>query len=120
MTLEQRLIEVETAGWEALSTPGAGAEFYRANMTEDALMVFGFGVLERAAAIDAMAAAPPWSWFRLEQPRVVELSEEAAVLTYRATAQREGDAEYSAWTTSVYVRFGSEWRLAFHQQTPVS
>ena len=120
MTLEQTLIDLERAGWEALSKPGEGARFYDEQLTEDALMVFGFGLLDRAGAIEAMASAPPWSTFRIEEPRVVELGDGAAVLTYLATAQREGDEEYVGRTTSVYTRANGAWRMALHQQTPVS
>ena len=81
-------------------------------------MVFGFGVLDRAQALEAMADAPPWSWFRIEEPRVVELGADAAALTYLATAQRDGEAEFSGRTTSVYVRSDGSWRLVLHQQTP--
>ena len=120
MSLEETLIELERAGWEALSTPGAGADFYRKQLTEDALMVFGFGVLDRGQALEAMASAPPWSSFRIEEPRVLELTGDSAVLTYLAIAQREGEAAYSGRTTSVYVRSNGSWRMALHQQTPVT
>lgn len=120
MTLEQTLVDLERAGWEALTKPGAGARFYDEHLADDALMVFGFGVLDRAQALEAMGAAPPWSWFRIEEPRVLELGDGGAVLTYLATAQREGEAEYSGQTTSVYVRSDGSWKMALHQQTPVS
>jgi len=120
MTLEQTLVDLERAGWEALSKPREGARFYGEHLADDAVMVFGFGVLDRAQAIEAMASAAPWSSFRIEEPRVVELGDSAAVLTYLATAQREGDEEYVGRTTSVYVHSKGSWRMALHQQTPVS
>lgn len=118
MTLEQRLIDLERAGWDALTKPGEGARFYDEHLSEDALMVFGFGVLDRAQAIEAMAAAPPWAWFRIEQTRVIVLTEDSAVLTYLATAKREAAGEYAGRTTSVYVLRGERWKMALHQQTP--
>ena len=120
MTLEQTLVDLERAGWEALTKLGEGTRFYGEHLAENAIMVFGFGVLDRAQALEAMGAAPPWSWFRIEEPRVVELGADAAALTYLATAEREGEEEFTGRTTSVYVRNGGLWKLALHQQTPAN
>lgn len=38
-------------------------------------------------------------------------------MTYGVLAQRD-DTAYSALMSSVYVRRGDGWKLAFHQQTP--
>jgi hypothetical protein len=54
-----------------------------------------------------------------EDVRWVQLTPEAIVLAYRASAQREGDSlRYSALASSAYVNSGGSWKLAFHQQTP--
>jgi hypothetical protein len=56
----------------------------------------------------------------LEDVRVVWLTDDSAVVRYRATARRDGDdTTYSALIGSVYVRRDATWKLAFHQQTPV-
>jgi hypothetical protein len=117
MSLTQSLIDLEHAGWKALSE-GTGADFYRKYLTDDAVMVFPGVVLTREESIEAMEAAPPWKRFRIEEPRIVELTGGSALLTYRAIAQREGDEPYSALTTSVYVNQAGTWKMAFHQQTP--
>ena len=82
-------------------------------------MIFPGLVLDRTAAIDAIAAAPRWATATFADRKTLALSEEVVALLYRATAQGEGDAKpYQALVTSVYVRRGGEWLLALHQQTP--
>jgi hypothetical protein len=51
---------------------------------------------------------------------LLELSEDAAVITYKATAKRDGGERYLARASSAYVHDGGVWKLAFHQQTPVA
>lgn len=83
-------------------------------------MVFSFGVLMRAAAIAAMAAAPPWASFHLDDQEVVRLDADSALLTYRATAPRAGQDPYTAFMTTIFVRQDRVWKTAFHQQIPVN
>ncbi|HLH24323.1 MAG TPA: nuclear transport factor 2 family protein [Chloroflexota bacterium] len=117
--LERTLLALEHQGWQALAA-GTGAAFYQQNLTTDALMVFPFGALTREQSIEAIKAAPPWATFRIEEARVVKLTDDSAVLTYQATAQRAGQAPYAARMTTVFVKRDGSWQTAFHQQTPVS
>jgi hypothetical protein len=119
VTLRDELLDLEEKGWQALSS-GRGAEFYDAFMTDDAVMVLPFAVLDRSATVAAMRDAPPWSTHHLEDVRVVELGDSGATLIYRATAQREDQPEYRALMSTTYVRQDDEWLVAMHQQTPVS
>jgi hypothetical protein len=114
---EHELIALERRGWEALSSDGGGA-YYREHLADDAVMAFGFGVLSREQALAAMSSAPPWATFEIDEPRVVELTADSAVVVYRVRAQRAGDAPYEAVASSTFVRRGGTWQLAFHQQTP--
>jgi hypothetical protein len=48
------------------------------------------------------------------------LAKDAALLSYRAEARWEGaKADILAYASSIYVRRGGQWKLAFHQQTPI-
>ena len=111
------LITLERQGWQALAD-GRGGEYYGENLAEDALMAFTFGVMGRDDAIAAMEQAPPWVTFELIDPRVVELTEDSAVVVYRANAQRAGQEPYSAMISSTFVHRDGRWLLAFHQQSP--
>ena len=114
---DNELVALEREGWQALSD-GRGADYYAQHLADNALMAFSFGVMDRQAAIDAMAQAPPWASFELTDPRVVALTDDSAVLVYAAKAQREGQDPYAATISSTFVRRQGQWLLAFHQQTP--
>ena len=119
MTTREELLELERAGWEALSASGAAAgRFYAENLARDILMLLPGGMLvdDREQAIESMGGVP-WTSFELSEERVLELGDEAAVVVYRATARR-GDMSYAALFSSSYVREGGVWKLAVHQQTP--
>ncbi len=113
------LIELEEQGWRALATEGdAGRKFYEAVLREDAVMLFPGGMrIEGRARILESLGAQPWQSFRLENPQVIQLAEDTAVIVYKVTAQRKGSAPYTALISSTYVR-NQRWQLVVHQQTP--
>jgi hypothetical protein len=82
------------------------------------VVVPGGTLLDRDAVLQFMADAPQWAWFRIEDTRVLQLTADSAVVTYRATAQREGQPEYHALMSTVYVRREGLWKVVLHQQTP--
>ena len=108
--------ELERRGWDALSGP-EGAAFYRDLMADDALMVFPGLTLDKAATVRAIAGERPWEGYRLDEVRVTEAGD-TAVITYRATSRRQGEADYRARMSSVYARSDGRWRLLLHQQSP--
>jgi Domain of unknown function (DUF4440) len=96
------------------------ADFYRRHLSDHAVMVFPepAGVLTREQVLEAIASGPRWAEVQMEEPRVVSLTSETAILTYKATARREGDTNpYVALVSSVYVNGDGRWKLAFHQHT---
>ena len=120
MATEDELLDLERAAWEALSSGGdAAATFYERVLAREVLMLFPGGMVidDRRAVIDSMRGEP-WSSYQLSDERVVELSDDCAVVAYRGHATRR-DTEYSALFTSTFVREDGQWRLAVHQQTPV-
>jgi hypothetical protein len=113
------LLDLERSGWSALSTsPEAATRFFSEVLAEHVLLLLPGGLVidDRGRALESMSGAP-WSSFDLTDERVLEVTEDSAVVAYRAAATRAGD-EYSALCASLYVRCGRDWRLAFHQQTP--
>jgi hypothetical protein len=112
------LIRLEERGWEALSTPGGGPEFYGEVLDDDVVMLLPGGIVldERGAALDAMSG-PPWSAHHLEHLGEHRPTADTGLVTYGVVATR-GELEYSALVSSLYVRRDDGWRMAFHQQTP--
>jgi Domain of unknown function (DUF4440) len=116
LKLEDHLFSLEEKFWTA------GADYYRRNLAYAAIMVFPepAGVLVKDEVASSVAREARWSSVALEEHRLLELSDSAAVVTYKATAKRaDGGEPYVARASSAYVRDGAGWRLAFHQQTPL-
>lgn len=112
--LEDLLFALEERFWKE------GAEYYRRHLAHDALMVFPDSVLVSEQIAGALKDEARWTEVELEEHRLIELREGAALVTYKATARRNGSPPYVARASSAYVNDGRAWRLAFHQQTPVA
>lgn len=100
----------------------ADADFYRDNLTPDALMVFAdpIGAMTKQAIVESIRVASRWHRIEFGNVTHVPLTSDVMLLTYRATAEREAaEAPYAARASSVYVKCGGGWQLAFHQQTPI-
>ena len=120
MTSTSDILELERAGWKALASSGdEAAAFYGEVLADQVLMLLPEGTVldDRALVVESMRG-DPWDSFDLSDERVLSLTEQSAVVAYRARARR-GDTEYAALFNSTYVRQDGEWRLAVHQQTPI-
>ncbi len=119
MTADQ-VLALEQQGWVALSSGGdAAASFYDGVLDDEVLFLLPGGTVldDRAEVVRSMQGAP-WTSFEMLDERVVVLADDAAVVGYRATAERDGGS-YEALFASTYRRADGWWRLAVHQQTPV-
>lgn len=118
MSAIDELLELEHAGWRSLCE-GTGAAFYSALMTDAGVMVLADGsVLQRDGVAASLQHAPVWSSYTIVEPRELELSDDTAALRYTGVGRRDGEDDFVARMTSVYVRDGADWRLAIYQQTP--
>jgi hypothetical protein len=50
----------------------------------------------------------------------VQLSDGAVVVTYEVDAERANGEPYRAVVSTGYVKRDGEWKMAFHQQTPLA
>lgn len=116
------LIQLEDQGWQALSSEReAGPGFYGSVLHENAIMLFPGGLrIEGKEKILESLAAQPWQSYQIEDAHEIPLSETAAAVLYRVTAQREGQEAYHALISSTYIREDGAWKLILHQQTPYS
>lgn len=114
--LEDHLFALEQRFWTG------GADDYQRNLAYAAIMVFPdpAGVVVKDEVASSLRQNARWAEVALEEHRLLELSEHAAMVTYKATAKRsDGGKPYVARASSAYVRDGAAWKLAFHQQTPL-
>jgi len=75
-------------------------------------------VMDNRDKIIASMSGPPWSSFEISEARTFHLSDDVAIVAYRANSVRQGN-HYEALFNSAYVLENGEWKLAFHQQTPI-
>ena len=88
-------------------------------MTTDSAMVLANGaVLTRPEVVASLRHAPAWDGYDLSDVRLVTTGRDSAALVYRARARREGEPDFVAAMSSVYVRVDGRWRLALYTQTP--
>lgn len=119
MGFAETLTDIEYRQWRALtSTPDAVA-FYSDLLTDDSVMAVPSRTMSREQVISAVAEAPPIVLYELYDLKVIHLSEDSGIVTYRMVQGREGRQPFKAAISTAYVRRGGEWRIAYHQQTPL-
>lgn len=121
VVVDEELVQLERDGWQALvEGGGTGADFYERVMADDGVMLLpGVGLLDKAGAVEGIRQALPWSWFEIQDARVIHVADDVAVVAYAVQAQRDSQPVYEALMSSTYARRGGAWRLALHQQTPL-
>jgi hypothetical protein len=102
------------------------AAFYRDNLTEDCVLVFAeTGVISKDIAVEAIHKENEedrrWAEVEFDDIRKSVLAGDVALLSYRVKARWEHETfAISALASSLYVKRDGAWKLAFHQQTPVT
>ncbi|HEY9735738.1 MAG TPA: nuclear transport factor 2 family protein, partial [Trichocoleus sp.] len=103
MDLQETLMALEKAFWQA-SAEGRG-DLIRSYLTEDALTVGVFGMLNRETTAAIAQDQPPFVFWRIDSdPRCLQLTSDSAVVIYQASAQRQGQAPFTALMSSTYVK----------------
>lgn len=121
MDLKETLERLEHEYFNA--SISADGDYYERNLTDDGLLVFAeTGALDKQACVQAVNGSPGdatgASW-RIEDSRLVTLSPDSAILSYRADATRPGGEAATILVASAYSRQNGAWKLAFHQQTVI-
>jgi hypothetical protein len=114
MNLQDNLLAMERKLWSG------GKAAYERTLDDDCLIAFTqmAGVSSRDS-IAEQAAENRWQGLDIEVEGFLQPTEDVALLTYHASAVR-GDAEpYEARVSSGYVKRGGNWKMMFHQQTPL-
>ncbi len=115
MTLRTDLISIERGFWTD------GEAYYLAHVDEDCLLAFGqmAGVHGREK-MARMAGQNRWQAVHMEEKGFVTPTPDTAILTYEAHGIRANGEKYDALVSTSYVKRGGEWKMSFHQQTPLS
>jgi hypothetical protein len=117
--LQDQLLTIERRLWTN------DADSYQAHLTGDAVLIFPeTGAMTRDTAVAEIrkenAEGRRWERVEFTHIRCARLADDVALLTYQVVARWAHEtSSSSAFASSVYVRRAGEWRLAFHQQTPV-
>ena len=112
------ILQLEHAGWASLCD-GTGDRFYGTTMAADARMILGDGsVITRDDVVAALANAPSWDEYTIEDAVTYEVASGVVVLVYRGAGVR-GAQRFVGAMSSVYVRSGDGWQLVLYQQTPI-
>lgn len=116
MHLEDELLQIERALWTG------GPEAYGRHLDPDCLVAFSdelAGVSSRDDIARSAAESPRWRDLDLDPRGLIRPSDDVALLTYRARANRGTREQYEALASSCYIRRNGEWKMVFHQQTPL-
>ena len=114
-TLAQDLLGLERRFWTG------DAEFYRRHLDEKCLTVFKgmAGVFNREDIAVQAKNGHHWTNLQLTAKGFVQPSEDFAILSYEMSGEREDGAPHRALASTGYVRRYGEWKMTFHQQTPL-
>jgi len=115
MPLVDELVSLE----KALRT--GGAEAYRKHLAEECLLTFTImaGLFTREQVLEMIAQTERWTDPEIEVQGLIQPKSEMVIFTYKARATRNGEGAYRALVSSGYILKGEEWKLVFHQQTPL-
>ena len=123
--VKEELLDLEERQWKA--NREADAEFYREYCADDFVIVSRFGVLTKPQVLAQFEKGNVNPFLRtdMEDPRLLAIGDDSALLTYKETIEASIDAEggktrtFSIYATTIYRRSGDGWRFVFHQQTPL-
>jgi hypothetical protein len=114
------LYEIERSLWT--NDP----KVYRASLRDDALLMFQeTGVITRDNAIAAIQQENRenrrWTEVAFSDQRVFSPTDDTRFLIYKATARWNYEQDpRTVLCSSLYTSQSGEWKLVFHQQTPVA
>lgn len=113
--VEAQLLDLDRKLWQG------GPDDYRSILDDDCLLAFSemAGVSDRESVARTVDTPRRWRDIELKVEGLVQPASDVAILTYRASATRGDGEHYEALVSSGYVKRGGDWKLMFHQQTPL-
>lgn len=115
------LLELEGRVWDALVEGDAEADTEL--LAEDFLGVYPSGFASRSDHVEQLSDGPSVSAYELSEPRKLEVSDRAVILSYRADfhrASRVGNGSPEVlYISSLWCQRGGRWINVFSQDTPL-
>jgi hypothetical protein len=114
MSLQDELVAIERKLWSG------GKAAYRRTLDDSCLLAFVAmaGVSSRDAIAD-QADASRWRDLHMEVEGFLQPTADVALVTYLAHVLRADHRPYTARVSSGYVKRGADWKMMFHQHTPL-
>src|SRR5882724_4538439 len=121
-SIEAQIVALEKSAFEAWKNKDR--KFFEDHMSEAGQYLDSNGVGAKAQYVKAIIDNNcTVSSYTLDNTKVTMLSKDVELLTYRYAHDVVcgGHAEPSPlWATTVYVKRGSKWLIAFHQEIPAA
>lgn len=112
------LLALEHAVWRALVDGAADAD--EQLLSDGFLGVYPTGYADRSEHVGQLANGPTVADYGLDGARLVAISDDAALLVYRASYRRPGRTDREEmYVSSLWCRREHGWVNTFSQDTPV-
>jgi hypothetical protein len=116
------LVRLEIQVWHALVQGDAAADALL--LSEDFLGVYPSGFADREDHVRQLADGPTIADFEITEPRIIELSDSAVLLSYRAAYQPASatgiSGQEAMYVSSLWCRRDNRWINVFSQDTPAN
>lgn len=114
-TLEQDLVALERQFWTG------DTNFYRQHLDEKCLTVFEdmAGVFSKEDVAQQAKNPKRWQVQQIQPKGFLQPTDDTAIVTCEVYAKRGTGEPYHTLTSSGYIRRHGEWKMTFHQQTPL-
>jgi len=116
---EKKLLEMEKSLWEAWKNHDPAP--FQKMLSADSVNVTPTGVAgTEQAAKEVGASDCKVNSYSLDDPKATWIDKDAVLLTYKATQDAVCGGQKpldTVWASSLWVKKGTEWKAAFHQET---
>ena len=118
---EQKLVEMEKSLWEAWKNHDSAP--FQKLLSSDSINVTPSGVSGTEQAVKDIGASDcKVNSYSVEDPKSTWVDKDAVLLTYKANQDAVCAGQKlpeTVWASSIWVKKGTEWKAAFHQETAV-
>lgn len=118
MDLQNKLFEIEEGFWLS------GKQHFSTHLDDECVIAFPqagemHGVKTREEVAATATDANRWSDLKISSRSFLQVTDNVAIISYRADVTRADGQPYAALVSSAYVRREERWKLTFHQHSPL-